>query len=229
MATKDEYEVARLSLKAELSDAIISLPGGVGTWEEFFEALAWNQLGIYSKPIILFDVDGYYSKLFEFTQFSVEEGFLPETTQEELLISDSLNEIFKFINSDVINLSVQASKILNNKINLIALDTRYHRSSLDQEDKPYYPTTDETKTMLGKDQWKWLEEIVKIEKKEASEEKIFELAIDSGAYECISYDGYHEIHTNSNEIYEKMAKLKSKIFTFRLHQNWTFQRKCPYH
>ena len=53
--------------------------------------------------------------------------------------------------------------ILNNKINLIALDTRYHRSSLDQEDKPYYPTTDETKTMLGKDQWKWLEEIVKIE------------------------------------------------------------------
>ena len=53
--------------------------------------------------------------------------------------------------------------ILNNKINLIALDTRYHRSSLDQEDKPYYPTNDETKTMLGKDQWKWLEEIVKTE------------------------------------------------------------------
>ena len=89
----------RKARMAELSDAIISLPGGVGTWEEFFEALAWNQLGIYSKPIILFDVDGYYSKLFEFTQFSVEEGFLPGTTQEELFISDSLNEIFKFINS----------------------------------------------------------------------------------------------------------------------------------
>ena len=52
---------------------------------------------------------------------------------------------------------------LNNKINLIALDTRYHRSSLDQEDKPYYPSTDKTKTMLGKDQWKWLEEIIKID------------------------------------------------------------------
>ena len=89
----------RKARMAELSDAIISLPGGVGTWEEFFEALAWNQLGIYSKPIILFDVDGYYSKLFEFTQFSVKEGFLPETTQEELFISDSLNEIFNFINS----------------------------------------------------------------------------------------------------------------------------------
>ncbi|MEK9903200.1 MAG: TIGR00730 family Rossman fold protein [Gammaproteobacteria bacterium] len=89
----------RKSRMAELSDAIISLPGGVGTWEEFFEALAWNQLGIYSKPIVLYNVDDYYSKLFEFTQFSVQEGFLPETTHEELFISKSLEEIFEFIES----------------------------------------------------------------------------------------------------------------------------------
>ena len=89
----------RKSRMAELSDAIISLPGGVGTWEEFFEALAWNQLGIYSKPIALYNVDDYYSKLFEFTQFSVQEGFLPETTHEELFISKSLEEIFEFIES----------------------------------------------------------------------------------------------------------------------------------
>ena len=89
----------RKSRMAELSDAIISLPGGVGTWEEFFEALAWNQLGIYSKPIVLYNVDDYYSKLFEFTQFSVQEGFLPETTHEELFISKSLDEIFEFIES----------------------------------------------------------------------------------------------------------------------------------
>ncbi|MFL2706352.1 MAG: TIGR00730 family Rossman fold protein [Gammaproteobacteria bacterium] len=89
----------RKSRMAQLSDAIISLPGGVGTWEEFFEALAWNQLGIYSKPIVLFDVEGYYSKLFEFTEFSVQQGFLPETTLEEFFISDSVEEIFKFIES----------------------------------------------------------------------------------------------------------------------------------
>jgi uncharacterized protein (TIGR00730 family) len=89
----------RKSRMAELSDAIISLPGGVGTWEEFFEALAWNQLGIYSKPIVLYNVDDYYSKLFEFTQFSVQEGFLPKTTHEELFISKSLEEIFEFIES----------------------------------------------------------------------------------------------------------------------------------
>ena len=89
----------RKSRMAELSDAIISLPGGVGTWEEFFEALAWNQLGIYSKPIVLYNVDDYYSRLFEFTQYSVQEGFLPQTTHEELFISKSLEEIFEFIES----------------------------------------------------------------------------------------------------------------------------------
>ena len=89
----------RKSRMAQLSDAIISLPGGVGTWEEFFEALAWNQLGIYSKPIVLFDVDGYYSKLYEFTEFSVQAGFLPKSTHDEFFISDSLEEIFDFINT----------------------------------------------------------------------------------------------------------------------------------
>ena len=84
---------------AQLSDAIIALPGGVGTWEELFEALAWNQLGIHSKPIVLFNVDNYYSKLFEFTKFSVNEGFLPESTKDELFISDSLSNMFNFINS----------------------------------------------------------------------------------------------------------------------------------
>jgi len=82
---------------AELSDAIISLPGGVGTWEEFFEALAWNQLGFYSKPIVLFNVDGYYSSLYKFSEDAVKEGFLPRTTFEELFISEDLETIFKFI------------------------------------------------------------------------------------------------------------------------------------
>ena len=87
----------RKSRMAELSDAVISLPGGVGTWEEFFEVLAWNQLGIYSKPIALFNVDGYYTELFEFTKYSVAEGFLPRSTHEEFFLSDSLDEIFNFI------------------------------------------------------------------------------------------------------------------------------------
>jgi len=89
----------RKSRMAKLSDAIISLPGGVGTWEELFEALAWNQLGFYSKPIILFNVNGYYSSLYQFSKYSVDEGFLPKSTFEELFISEDLEEIFNFISS----------------------------------------------------------------------------------------------------------------------------------
>ena len=89
----------RKARMAELSDAIISLPGGVGTWEELFEALAWNQLGFYSKPIILFNVDGYYSSLYKFSKDAVEEGFLPRSTFEELFISEDLEDIFNFISS----------------------------------------------------------------------------------------------------------------------------------
>ena len=89
----------RKARMAELSDAIISLPGGVGTWEELFEALAWNQLGFYSKPIVLFNVDDYYSSLYQFSKDAVKEGFLPKSTFEELFISEDLHKIFDFISS----------------------------------------------------------------------------------------------------------------------------------
>ena len=56
--------------------------------------------------------------------------------------------------------------------------------------------------------------VIKIEKKEVSEEKIFELAIDSGAKECISDNEYHEILTNINEIYEVKKKLENEIPNF---------------
>ena len=89
----------RKARMAEISDAIISLPGGVGTWEELFEALAWNQLGFYSKPIILFNVSGYYESLYQFSKDAVEKGFLPNSTFEELFISDDLDKIFDYISN----------------------------------------------------------------------------------------------------------------------------------
>ena len=56
--------------------------------------------------------------------------------------------------------------------------------------------------------------VIKIDKKEVSDEKIFELAINSGAKECISNNDYHEIHTNINEIYEVKKKLEKDIPNF---------------
>ena len=77
---------------AERSDAVVCLPGGVGTWEEFFESLTWNQLGLQSKPIILLNLDDYYALLSEFVEHSVAEGFLPRSTANELILVNSISE-----------------------------------------------------------------------------------------------------------------------------------------
>jgi len=94
----------RKKLMAEKSDAIICLPGGVGTWEEFFESLTWNQLGLQSKPIILLNIENYYSTLKAFVEHAVTEGFLPKSTSKELLfvnsVEDALEEIKHFIPKD---------------------------------------------------------------------------------------------------------------------------------
>ena len=87
----------RKAKMAELSDAIISLPGGVGTWEEFFEALAWNQLGIHSKPIILLNEDGYYEDLYLFTKKACNEGFIPQSTLDDFHLISNLDEAINCI------------------------------------------------------------------------------------------------------------------------------------
>lgn len=66
----------RKAMMAELSDAFMALPGGIGTFEELFEILTWAQLGIHQKPCGLLNVAGYYDQLLAFLDHSVREGFL---------------------------------------------------------------------------------------------------------------------------------------------------------
>jgi uncharacterized protein (TIGR00730 family) len=78
----------RKALMADLSDAFISLPGGYGTWEEFFEVLTWSQLGIQRKACGVLNVDGYYDPLLEMADRALSEGFLRDV-HRNLLLSDS--------------------------------------------------------------------------------------------------------------------------------------------
>jgi uncharacterized protein (TIGR00730 family) len=66
----------RKARMAELSDAFIAMPGGLGTFEELFEVLTWAQLGIHKKPCGLLNVSGYYYPLLAFLHRSMEEGFV---------------------------------------------------------------------------------------------------------------------------------------------------------
>lgn len=66
----------RKSLMATLSDAFISLPGGMGTIEETCEMVTWAQLGIHVKPCALLNVDGYFDGMMTFFDHGVREGFI---------------------------------------------------------------------------------------------------------------------------------------------------------
>ena len=82
----------RKKMMADKSQAVVCLPGGVGTWEEFFESLTWNQLGLQTKPIILLNIENYYSKLRVFIEHAVKEGFLPQSTSDELVLVNNVDE-----------------------------------------------------------------------------------------------------------------------------------------
>jgi uncharacterized protein (TIGR00730 family) len=78
----------RKALMAELADAFLTLPGGVGTMEELFEVWSWGRLGLHSKPCGLLNVDGYFDSLRTLTDQMVTEGFLEPEYRKMLLIEE---------------------------------------------------------------------------------------------------------------------------------------------
>jgi uncharacterized protein (TIGR00730 family) len=66
----------RKKMMADLSDAFVAMPGGVGTLEEFFEVFTWAQLGYHQKPVALLNIDGFYDPLINLLQHTVDEGFM---------------------------------------------------------------------------------------------------------------------------------------------------------
>jgi uncharacterized protein (TIGR00730 family) len=76
----------RKALMAELSDAFIALPGGLGTLEELFEVYTWSQLGLHQKPCALLDVDDYYAGIASFLEHAVEERFVREEHRAMLIV-----------------------------------------------------------------------------------------------------------------------------------------------
>jgi uncharacterized protein (TIGR00730 family) len=76
----------RKALMAELADAFIALPGGIGTIEELFEVYTWAQLGLHRKPCALLNVEGYYDGVADFLSHAVRERFLRQETRDLLMV-----------------------------------------------------------------------------------------------------------------------------------------------
>lgn len=78
---------------AELSDAFVALPGGIGTLEEIFEAWTWAQLGLHAKPCGLLNVAGYYDGLIAFLDHTAAERFVKAANRSMLIVSDDPSDL----------------------------------------------------------------------------------------------------------------------------------------
>lgn len=77
---------ARKARMAELADAFVALPGGLGTLEELFEIWTWGMLGLHAKPYALLNVDGYYQPLIRFLDHARDEGFIRPAQRDRLVV-----------------------------------------------------------------------------------------------------------------------------------------------
>ncbi|MFB0496199.1 uncharacterized protein (TIGR00730 family) [Mucilaginibacter sp. OAE612] len=89
----------RKQMMNDLSEGIITLPGGWGTLEEFFEVLTWLQLGLHNHPIGLLNVNGFYDLLLKQMDVMVEQRFLKPTNRELILTSGDPIELVSLMDN----------------------------------------------------------------------------------------------------------------------------------
>lgn len=102
---KEFHVVESMSIRkekmAELSDAFIAMPGGIGTLDEIFEAMSWNQLEIMDKPVALLNTAGFYNQLVDFLRLTVEQRFVRPEHFTNLLVHENPAELLNLIASHV--------------------------------------------------------------------------------------------------------------------------------
>jgi predicted Rossmann-fold nucleotide-binding protein len=91
----------RKALMSSLSDGFLTLPGGYGTLEEFFETLTWAQLGLHTKPCALLDVIGFWNPLLAMVDNQIAAGFVPADHRRLILTgtdpSDILDRMAEYV------------------------------------------------------------------------------------------------------------------------------------
>lgn len=79
----------------QMADGVITLPGGFGTLEEYFEMLTWGQLGLHRQPVALLNIGGFFDSLLHFADTMVTAGLLKEVNRNMMLIADTIEELME--------------------------------------------------------------------------------------------------------------------------------------
>ena len=101
IVTKDMHE--RKATMERLSDGYIALPGGIGTFEEFFEILTLKQLCRHNKPIAIYNVKNYYSELNTLMETAIEKNFVHANCRTLYTVTDDMQKLLEYIEAPVSN------------------------------------------------------------------------------------------------------------------------------
>ena len=91
----------RKQIMEDNSDAFIVVPGGIGTYEEFFEILTLKQLCRHNKPIGIYNIDGYFDELNAAMNSAIKKNFIRDNCSELFFVTDDLDKLFKYIEQPV--------------------------------------------------------------------------------------------------------------------------------
>ena len=89
----------RKALMAELADAFVALPGGLGTLEELFEVWTWGMLGIHNKPYGLLEVNGFFEPLIAFLDHARDRGFVRDDQRARLIVENDASRLLDALRS----------------------------------------------------------------------------------------------------------------------------------
>lgn len=98
LVTADMHQ--RKQMMSEMADAVIALPGGVGTFEELLETLTWRQLGLVKVPIIILNTLGYYNALLDLLQHAIDEGFMKASHARLWQVAATPDEAIALLNNN---------------------------------------------------------------------------------------------------------------------------------
>ena len=95
IVTADMHE--RKATIVKECDAMVALPGGIGTFEELLECLTWKQLGLHANPVVILNTDGYFDKLLECLDYMVEEQMMRPIHREMFTVVSTPEEVLPAI------------------------------------------------------------------------------------------------------------------------------------
>mgnify|MGYP002627367158 CR=1 FL=1 len=118
------------------AEAFLITPGGIGTFEEFFEVLTLKQLGRHKKPIAIYNINGYFNGLCDLMDNAINGRFLNKECRNLYLISDNTEEIFDYIRRSEEHTSELFDYIENEEhfgYNILELKTSFNKKEEDQQ------------------------------------------------------------------------------------------------